>query len=351
MTMFSGIVFMENKIWIALAVAILASVTPAQAQYQWTSGRPDGSAPIGVMGEQTNSKGEFTLSYRFMQMSMADSRQGTNTVATASVLNSFLVSPTSTDITMHMPGIMFALSDRVTLMGMVNYVDKSMLHVTRSNANFTAESSGLGDASLSALIGLKQSGSIRAHLNAGISIPTGSIEETGVNPTSNGNAVQMPYPMQLGSGTVDLMPGLTILGMSESWSWGVQGRATLRMGETDREYTAGNVTEGTAWFALKVMDRLSVSARVMARNWDDYEGHDTAFTNPMMNPAIREDLRGGTRVDVPLGFNYFFNEGQLKGHRLGAEWSIPVYQDLHGPQLGFDWGLTIGWQKSFEPIG
>ena len=74
MTMSSGVVFMENKIWIALAVAILASATPAQAQYQWTSGRPDGSAPIGVMGEQTNSKGEFTLSYRFMQMSMADNQ-------------------------------------------------------------------------------------------------------------------------------------------------------------------------------------------------------------------------------------------------------------------------------------
>jgi hypothetical protein len=71
----------------------------------------------------------------------------------------------------------------------------------------------------------------------------------------------------------------------------------------------------------------------------------------MMNPAIREDVRGGTRVDVPLGFNYFFNGGPLKGHRLGAEWTIPVYHDLHGPQLGSNWGLTIGWQKSFEPIG
>jgi len=286
-----------------------------------------------------------------MRMPMADNLQGTSTVSTASVLGAFLVTPVSMDGTVHVPGIMFAPSDRVTLMGTVRYVDNSMNHVTRRNMNFRADASGLGDTNLSALIGLKQHGSVRVHLNAGVSLPTGSIDETGVNPMSNGSAVQMPYPMQLGSGTFDLLPGFTVLGMSESWSWGMQGRATLRLGETDRAYTAGNVSEGTAWFAFKATDRISVSARVLARVWEDYEGHDPAFTDPMSVPTVREDLRGGTRVDVPLGINYYFDRGPLKGHRVSAEWSLPVYQNLHGPQLETDWLLTVGWQKSFDVVG
>jgi len=32
---------------------------------------------------------------------------------------------------------------------------------------------------------------------------------------------------------------------------------------------------------------------------------------------------------------------------LAVEWSLPVYQDLHGPQLETGWALLIGWQKSF----
>lgn len=70
-----------------------------------------------------------------------------------------------------------------------------------------------------------------------------------------------------------------------------------------------------------------------------------------MTPTVREALRGGTRLDVPLGLNIHFPGGALKGHRIAAEWHIPVYQNLNGPQLETDWLLTVGWQKSFEPLG
>jgi len=70
-----------------------------------------------------------------------------------------------------------------------------------------------------------------------------------------------------------------------------------------------------------------------------------------MAPTVREELRGGTRVGIPLGLNLYFPSGALKGHRIAAEWHIPVYQTLNGPQLETDWVLTLGWQKSFKPIG
>ena len=138
--------------------------------------------------------------------------------------------------------------------------------------------------------------------------------------------------------------------MSERASWGLQGMGTLRLGENSRGYTVGNVTEGTAWFAVRATGQLSLSARVLIRNRGDYSGHDEAYGNPMMVPTVREDLRGGLRMDVPLGVNCYVPTGFLKGHRIAAEFHLPVYQSLHGPQLETDWLLTVGWQKSFGPI-
>jgi hypothetical protein len=37
----------------------------------------------------------------------------------------------------------------------------------------------------------------------------------------------------------------------------------------------------------------------------------------------------------------------LKNHRLAAEVTVPVYQDLNGPQLERDYAFTLGYQFSF----
>ncbi len=328
----------------------LIAASPAAAQTEWTSGRPDGHAPIGVMGDHTHAAGEFMLSYRFMRMNMDGNRSGTDEVTTQAVLSDFMVSPLRMPMNMHMVGLMYAPSDAVTLMGMVPYITQSMDHETRMGGLFTTESSGIGDVSLSALIGLKREGSTRAHLTLGASAPTGGTDERDVTPMGP-DPVRLPYPMQIGSGTFDFRPALTFLGMSRSASWGLQGSAVLSIGENDQAYTWGNAVSGTGWFAIKAGSQLSLSARVLATVQGEIDGADPAYGNLMLAPTVRPDLRGGTRVDVPLGINVHFPDGVLKGHRIGAEWSFPVYQDLDGPQLETDWVLTVGWQKSFEPIG
>ncbi|NBD18196.1 MAG: hypothetical protein GVY04_19270 [Cyanobacteria bacterium] len=45
---------------------ILADSGEEVAPGQWTSGRPDGHAPIGVMGDHVHGQGEWMLSYRYM---------------------------------------------------------------------------------------------------------------------------------------------------------------------------------------------------------------------------------------------------------------------------------------------
>ena len=283
---------MHIRICLCLLAAMAATAMPTRGQYEWTSSRPDGHAPIGVMGDHTHEQGEYMLAYRYMRMTMAGNRDGTSERTTASILDQFMVAPLDMTMTMHMGGLMYAPSDAVTLMAMANWIDNVMNHETRMGMGFAAESSGLGDASLGALIGLKSEGSTRVHLNAGLSFPVGSIDRTGVTPMSGGNAVQLPYPMQLGSGTWDVTPGITVLGMREGWSWGFQGMGRLRMGENSRGYRQGHAALGTAWFALRPSDMFSLSVRAEWRLWGDYSGHDAAYMNPMMAPTSGKTFAG-----------------------------------------------------------
>lgn len=334
-------------VWALALYAFVPHV--AEAQTQWTSGRPDGHAPIGVMGDHTHEAGEFMLSYRFMRMNMDGNRTGTEEASTSEVLAAFPVSPLRMPMDMHMFGVMVAPSDRVTFLVMVPYLQIDMDHVTRTNVEFTTHGSGIGDVSVGGLIGLKREGSVRAHLNAAVSIPTGSIEVMDVTPASSGNEVQLPYPMQLGSGTFDVKPGLTLLGMGPRASWGAQAIGTVRIGSNDHDYTLGNRVDATAWGAVRLNEWVSASLRGHLATWGDVDGQDPApSVNPAQVPTARADLRGGTRFDLPVGLNLYVPTGGMKGHRLEAEFGVPVYQDLHGPQLQTTWSLTVGWQKSFN---
>ena len=333
-----------------VGAAVLAALCPAAAaaQFEWTSSRPDGHAPIGVMADHVHEKGETMLSYRFMRMTMDGNRVNTDEVTTQDVLDDFPVTPLRMPMTMHMAGIMYAPAARLTLALMVPFVEIEMDHVNRAGAEFTTNGSGLGDVGLTGLVSLVEVGSIRAHLNLGFSFPTGSITEQDVTPLSNGNEVQLPYPMQVGSGTWDARPGITVLGMTPSWSWGGQAVGTVRLGENDQGYTLGNRVEGTAWAGVKVHDWVSLSVRAAASRWGDIDGADPSpSVNPTVVPTARTDLRGGTRVDLPVGVNVYAPTGALRGHRLAAEVAVPLYQDLNGPQLQTEWLLTLGWQKSF----
>ena len=65
-------------------VAIIAtSLTFAQEENTkqktnnlWSSNRPDGHAPISVMGDHVHHKGEFMFSYRYMIMGMSHLKSG-----------------------------------------------------------------------------------------------------------------------------------------------------------------------------------------------------------------------------------------------------------------------------------
>src|SRR5882724_12256296 len=114
-----------------------------------------------------------------------------------------------------------------------------MNHVTRDGFRFTETSEGLGDLQLRGLytVYAREGFRHRFLLNAGISIPTGSIDEKDFGPDRSLGRARLEYPMQLGSGTVDLLPGLTYLGQTEP---GPGGRSS------SRRYGSGGTTSTIA---------------------------------------------------------------------------------------------------------
>jgi len=310
--------------------------------------RPDDHAPIGVMGDHMHEAGEWMVSYRYMRMKMDENRDGTDTLSPQDVRDrGFMVAPTEMTTQMHMLGAMFAPTDDLTLMVMLPYIIKEMDHVAGmpiGAVEFTTRSKGIGDLKVTPMIRLLDDGPHAVHVNAGVSLPTGAINERDDTPAADD--VVLPYPMQLGSGTVDLRPAVTYHYLADTWSAGAQASGVVPLGRNYRGYSVSDEFELTAWAAYRVLEPLSVSGRVRYKWWSDFDGVDDEL-NPAMVPTADPDLRGGQRLDLLVGLNTIIPDGPLRGHRFNVEVGLPVYQDLDGPQLEMDWTLTVGWQKSF----
>lgn len=310
---------------------------------EWTSSRPDGHAPISVMGDHYHKKGELMFSYRYMPMWMEGSLSGSDDMNTEAVLTDFMVAPQKMQMNMHMLGVMYAPSDRITLMLMGNYISNSMDLTTRMGVDFTTASSGLGDLSFSGLIKIMNSNRHSLHANIGLSIPTGDIDQRDATPMAE-NA-QLAYPMQLGTGTWDPFMGTTYLGQSDALSWGTQVLYKMRLGENEENYTFGNRFDATAWGAVKVSKLLSFSTSLSYANIGEIEGED-ADLNPMMMPLFNSANSGRNQLDVGLGANFAFPATMIKGLRLAAEVKLPVAQSATGIQMKNTVMATFGLQYS-----
>ncbi len=294
----------------------------------------------------THGQGELMVSYHYMGMKMQDHLSGTSELSTSDVLNDFMVTPTKMNMTMHMLNLMYAPSSRITLMVMGQYLVNSMDHEMRNGNTFTTESSGLGDTQLSVLYSLfsRNRGKLVASLN--LSIPTGSIDNMGVTPMSAPNEVQLPYPMQLGSGTWDPGLALTYFKVTNGNGWGLDARNTFRLMDNDRDYHLGNLFNATAWYSRIWSDQFSTSLSLDLNSLSNIEGAD-ADLNPMMVYTANPDLRAGDAILGGLTMTYRF-QNQLEGLRLAVEGKLPLYQNLDGPQLSLDNRFKIALTHVFK---
>ena len=319
---------------------------PACAGHAHHHASPLNYAPAGVMGDHMHGKGDFMLSYGYMRMDMEGNRDGTDRLSPDKIVttyanrfsavsgqpNTLRIVPTEMTMDMHMLGAMYGLSDKVTLMAMLPYHEKTMDHITYMGGSgttvrggFTTKTEGWGDVKLTSLVRIKDTGKHKLHANIGLSLPTGSIDERGTALTPMGmqQEQRLPYAMQLGSGTYDVHPGFTYTGRKGAWGWGAQYAGEIRLESENREgYSWGDKHTLSAWGAYQWAPWVSSSLRLTGSTQDSIDGIDPQIVAPVQtaNPSNF----GGKELRLGLGINLIGTKGQVKGAMLGLEAELPL---------------------------
>jgi Putative MetA-pathway of phenol degradation len=307
--------------------------------------------PFGIM---TGEAGKWMVGYHSMHEKMDGSLVGTDDISVSQILKQFPNAPTDMTMDMHMWMVMYAPTERLTLSAMIPYVRKEMNMVDVDGGHFVMRADGIGDLELRPAYLILQTADKRHQLllNGGIGVPTGSIDE-------EMDGFRVDYCMQPGSGTVSLLPGLTYLGQTTAWSWGVDFKATVRLGRNDHDYRFGNRYESRAWVTRQLTSWLAISTGLNGAAWETIQGADPDL-DPMMEQTTDPNLQGGKRLDASFGLTFCpmrcchdpmcCSAAQTKflnGQQLFVEGRLPIIQSVDGPQLQNSWSINIGWQWMF----
>lgn len=297
--------------------------------------------PKNSLTAHTHIADEWMVGYEYMLMYMNGNRDGTRSVSNQEVLEDFPITPTKMTKQAHMLLLMYAPTDYLTFMGMFPYKSLSMDHVNRNGLKFKTKSDGIGDIQLNSLytfFGNVRRDTHRFILDLGISFPTGSINQRDDTPA--GPNQKLPYPMQLGSGTFDLIPGIIYIGQTNKFQWGSRINGVIRLGENSNDYRLGNQLHLTSWGNYKINDWISPFVKLDAQFWGNIHGADPEL-DPDLVPTADPDRSGGKRIDGFIGINFYIPRGFLEGQSIGIEAGIPIFQSLDGPQLETDFQLSI----------
>jgi hypothetical protein len=317
-------------------------------------------APIGVMGDHLHKKGEFMLSYRFMNMQMSGNVQGSDNLSNDDIVTTIAnpnappatvrVVPQDMTSNMHMMGFMYAPTNDITLMAMINYIDRDMTLTTYQGmsgttvlGNFDSASSGLADSKLAVLYRLFDSPKHKLHANFGWIIPTGSVEETGevLTPMNMRMTIRLPYSMQTSTGSHQGEFGLTYNGYSGNTSWGAQGLFSTSLGKNDEGYEPGNKTQLTGWASYGFSNAMSASLRLKYSTSDEINGADPLINAPVT--TANPNNYGADILDLGIGINTVL----ANKHRVALEYSVPLNYNVNGVQMEMDNMLTLGYQLAF----
>ena len=333
---------MHRKIVSAgVLLACLLVAMPAMAQsYQWNSDRPDGHAPAGVKADFTLPAGEIYLGYRYFEEKFRGTLVGTAELTSEEVLDFFTVATPTYDRAVHEVELRFGVTDWVTLEGSIPFLRNDMLKETNL-AFFQTTSDVLGDVSVRGLFRLLEMDEYRLSLTLGGTVPTGKLGKSG--PTATGTGV-LPFAMQGGSGSPDILAGGTFQVQNDVASVGIQFNSVIRFMDNRADYRLGNRYDVSVWGAYNLSDWLSFSMRGFFEHWDRIEGFESR-TNGAEDPLANSFAQGGERVVIPFGFNLFLREGNAAGHRLSVELYYTVHEDLNGPQPSMDRTLVLSWQS------
>ncbi|MBM3595920.1 MAG: transporter [Alphaproteobacteria bacterium] len=353
----------------APALAALLAVAPAAAQAQVqsvednivaVSQRADEHGPAGTMGEHVHKGGEFMVGLILLH----EDHRGANQSGTRKLTNrqvamaGYGVRTKSMTMDMAMLHLMWAPNDRVTLMAMPMWMRMEMTmlgvgageghgedmamdghahHTLAPGKTMSHSVSGIGDTEVGALVSLSRKPLLSAHARLSVSIPTGSVSR------KNASGKFVHYMMQGGSGTWDLIPSFTMSGGGETLRWGAQAHYRFRAEDRNKSgFRYGDRFDASAWLAKPLSPAAALTARLAYSDEGRIEGHYNGPHNHASPPDFQQNY-GGQMIQAGLGANVVIG-GNL---RLGAEATVPLYQDLNGIQSPRRFGVNLNLSRMF----
>lgn len=321
----------------------------------------------------TNQYKRWHFRYSYIWKKFNGYRAGTRQVSNEAVLfrpgevrtsRNFPVLPTEILQEAHTADVSFDVTDALTVSLLLPYLRQSTDHISivPGYDKFNISSSGIGDLSLSTSYALWRAGRHAVQVSAGLSFPAGSIHERGDTPRAPGNQ-RLPYTMQLGSGTYDVLSSLQYSGYSQpfQWvgplSWGGQLFGKIRTGKNSRGYRLGDMLIFSTWLQAKPFSWFEPSVKLVTQFWGRIDGKDGALLVPgpfpFPAPVTNPNFFGGTKVSILAGARLSWPTGFLKDsfiarflerQSIEIEVGPPIYQSLNGPQPEEDLSLSLSWQ-------
>jgi len=303
-------------------------------------------SPAGIMNDHTHEKGKWMFSYRYMHMNMSGNIIGDKNITDNDVyaIYNYSMSPSTMTMDMHMLMAMYGVSDRFTIMAMASYNTSSMnmnMFSSGSSMNMPGMSSdvampnkqsisGFGDTKVYGLFSLAKNDELQIVVNVGINIPTGSINAIafpGIN-----NSLRADYIMQPGTGTIDFMPGISLLKHNSNFDWGAQLNGTLRPFYNANGYHYCNEAIAEIWISKKWNNWLSNSVRLETIANGGIAGTDASLIT-LMEPSADAANYGGSKAYLFPGINFYPGTFLSSDIKLRFEYGFPVYQYAFGIQM------------------
>ena len=231
-------------------------------------------------------------------------------------------------------------TDDLNIMFNIPWQESSLDYLQAGGGSSNASFANTGDVKVALMYVLYRQPGEQLHINLGLSVPTGQLNPTNLQPSPT--FPNFPYTIRNSSGTYDLMPGITYRKQTDMATWGMQATATIPTGLNHFGYELGNQVDVTAWLSIRWTPRIATSARLDFQDWGNVRQADPRL-NQSLSPVNVPGLQGGNRLNALLGINYFMPLQRVPGQIFSLEVGVPAYQSLDGPQLGLNWTLIAGW--------
>ena len=296
--------------------------------------RPDFAPPTGVKSPKKMMKNKLMLSYKFGSMEMGCCKRGGKNIPNASIASlGYSMAPTKMSMDMHMFGGMYAFGSNFTMMAMIPYVEKNMEMIKISGMNqgklHQMQSRGVGDLKI---LGISQFKKINFSL--GLSLPTGEYDEQDHN--MMGQLKVLPYGMQIGSGTTDILFGMGRQYFYEDWSLGYQFNATFRTEKNNDKWAYGDEQSLNIWASKNLNSEIGVSTGINFVNKDSIDGDSIhKLTN---SPRWDGKSYNSQTINLTVGLNAKYGK-----NRIGFNCGVPVYEHHNAPSPDQDFKCTIGF--------